>query len=162
MRESHVPTCCFSGCQNSKQLKGIVIRRSVSEFKYAYLILETSVNYEFRQTWNAVIISPGSLIFPVCPFYQSLQLPQTWEGRQWVKHFGPADPPSISSCTAVGTLVLSTNAQLPNILLLPSNFLLQQHRVYHTLLIIHTLLLNFFFSDWLMCKYAECIENVCA
>ena len=28
------------------------------------------------------------------------------------------------------------------------------------LICIHTLPLNFLFSDWLFCKYAECIENV--
>ena len=44
---------CFSECRNCKQRKGIVLQRpSVSEFRYAYLISETSLNYEFRRTWS--------------------------------------------------------------------------------------------------------------
>ena len=29
---------------------------------------------------------------PVSPYFQSLQLPPTWDGRRWVKRFGPGDP----------------------------------------------------------------------
>ena len=30
----------------------------------------------------------------------------------------------------------------------------------YALILIHTLQLNFLFSDWLLSKYAECVENV--
>ena len=36
---------------------------------------------------------PGSSNFPVSLIYQSVQLPPTWDGRLWVKRFGPGDPP---------------------------------------------------------------------
>ena len=44
---------CFSECRNSKQRKGIWIQRPpVPEFRYRYVNSETSLNYEFRRTWD--------------------------------------------------------------------------------------------------------------
>ena len=35
---------------------------------------------------------PRIFSLPVSPYFQSLQLPPTWDGRRWVKRFGPGDP----------------------------------------------------------------------
>ena len=35
---------------------------------------------------------PRIFSLPVSPYFQSLQLPPTWDGRRWVKRFGPEDP----------------------------------------------------------------------
>ncbi len=42
----------------------------------------------------AVVASPGSSFLSVWPYFQSVQLPPTCDGRWWVKRFGPGDPPS--------------------------------------------------------------------
>ena len=35
---------------------------------------------------------PRIFSLPVSSYFQSLQLPPTWDGRRWVKRFGPGDP----------------------------------------------------------------------
>ena len=56
---------------------------------------------------NAVITSPGFSIFPVSPFYQSVQLPPTWDELRWVKRFGPGDPFSLAA------LLLALQVSMP-------------------------------------------------
>ena len=61
---------------------------------------------------KGVITSPGSSVFPVSPYIQSEQLPPTWDGRWWVKRFGPGDPPSpAASLSALQVSLLAPSFQ---------------------------------------------------